>query len=166
MKLFDKVLISTVAGLFVCASFAVADMVTVTVTATGADAYSEPIRASGYLERVELTRVADVTSDNVAVTLATWDGTTELTRIIHEATVATNAAAKVYRPRIVGTDTGGTALLTAVTATGTGTNVSQVLVVPYEKYLLGGNMRLKVGASAGTNAVVTARIYYTPTLKN
>jgi hypothetical protein len=142
-----------------------ADTATVTVTAAGAGTYSAPINASGYIERIELKRVADGTSASVTARVATYDGTTAVETFAYEATMTTNYATKVFRPRVVGTGTTGTALTHGLTAVGTGTNVTQYVVVPYERMMIGGNTKLYVAASAGTNATVTATIYYEPIKK-
>jgi hypothetical protein len=49
-----------------------------------------------------------------------------------------------------------------VAEVGTGTNVTQSLVAPYERLMIGGDLKLKVGSAAGTNATVTAKIFYQP----
>lgn len=153
-------ILALVAGLFACATIN-ADTVTTTVSATGADAYSSAIPISGYLDRVEIVKSGD--NDVVNIDVATFSGTTAIDTYVDINALATATDKVVIRPRFVGTGLSGTSL-TAATAGDTGaiTNgyASTVLTVPYERPLVGGNIKLKVGASAGTNATVTATFYY------
>ena len=164
-----KKLITLAAVAALCAFSAVADSKTVVVTAAGADTYSDPINVSGYIDRVEVVRTVDTSSDIVNIDLGTWSGTTLLQSIVDINSAATNMTAVVARPRVVGTAVDGTALTAANTSveTGTGTNAvaSTILSAPYERIMAGGNLKLKVSASGGTNATVTATIYYERTAK-
>jgi hypothetical protein len=144
----------------ICAGAAFADTASVTVTAAGADAYSSAIPASGYIEKVEIVKSSD--NDAVTFVLATYSGTTALDTIVSD-TLATGTDTKVYKPRSVGTGTSGTAL--AAVVAGTSTNATQVLTVPYERFLAGGNLKAKIGASAGTNATINVTVYYAPMRK-
>jgi hypothetical protein len=154
------------AAVCLIATAAVSDTVTVTVSAAGADAYSAPINISGYLDRVEIYRTPDAASDVVNVDLATFIGTTAVETYVDLNAVATNAAPTVVRPRFLPTSAGGVALAAATTTyagdatNGTNAVVTTVLSAPYEKPLVGGNLKLKVSAAAGTNATVTATLYY------
>jgi hypothetical protein len=139
---------------------AVADTRTVTVTASGAAAFSEQINASGWLDRVEIVKSGD--NDVVDIDLATWTGTTAVDTYVDINALATATDVVVIRPRRVGTGVSGVALAGALGANA-GTNVTQVLVAPYERPMIGGNLKLRVGASAGTNATVTATLYFEPT---
>lgn len=143
---------------------AMADTATVTVTAAGAATYSAAIPASGWLDRIELVKSSD--NDVVDVVVATYSGTTALTTFASISAMATSSDTAVIVPRKVATTSAGVAM-TAVTSADTRTTTNNVcttiLAVPYERYMIGGNVKLKVGASAGTNATVTATIYYEPT---
>jgi hypothetical protein len=145
------------AAVCVIATAAISDTATVTVTATGADAYSDAINISGYLNKVEIYRTPDPSSAVVNVDVATFIGTTAVDTFVDLNNVATNAAAVVIRPRVLPTTAAGVTL-TAVD--NSGTNTTTMLVGNYEKPLVGGNLKLKVGASGGTNATVTATFYY------
>ena len=164
-----KKLITFAAVAALCAFSAVADTKTVVVTAAGADTYSAPIDVSGYIDRVEVVRTVDTSSDIVNIDLGTWSGTTLLQSIVDINSAATNMTAVVARPRVFGTTVGGVdlAAVTAGGPWGAGTNVvaTTVLVAPYERIMAGGNLKLKVSASGGTNATVTATIYYERTAK-
>ena len=157
-----KKLLLALAAVAICTSYAVADSKTVTVTATGAAAYSDQIPVSGYIERVELVKSTD--NDVVDIDLGTFDGTTLLESVVDINALATATDTVVLRPRVVGTGLSGTALA-AVTGTAVGTNTTQMLTVPYERIMAGGNLKLKVTAAAGTNATVKATIYYERTDK-
>ena len=154
----------TFAAVCLIATAAVCDTVTVTLSATGADAYSDPINISGYLDRVEVYRSPDASSDVVGIDLATFIGTTAVETYVDLNSVATNAAATVIRPRVLPTTSAGVALTAVVTAGpyGAGTNGvgTTVLAGVYEKPLVGGNTKLKISAGAGTNATVTATLYF------
>ena len=139
---------------------AIADTTVVNVIATGANAISEPIRASGWLDRIEISRADPGGQDVVGVTIATYEGNTAINTFATVAALATNGVT-VIRPRVIGTTTAGVNLAAATGATGTGTNVTQFLTAAYEPMLLGHNMRMAVTASAGTNANVRAVLYYT-----
>jgi hypothetical protein len=157
-----KRLLIFAAAVALFASFAVADSATVEVTAAGAATYSDAINISGYIERVELVKSTD--NDVVDIDVATFDGTTILESIVNIDALATATDTVVIRPRVVGTGLSGTALA-AVTGTAVGTNTTQMLTVPYERIMAGGNIKLKVTAAAGTNATVKATIYYQRTAK-
>jgi hypothetical protein len=142
---------------------AISDTVTVTVSAAGAAAYSDPINISGYLDRVELVKSSD--NDVVDIDLATWSGTTAVDTYVNIDALATATDVVVIRPRVLGTGASGTTLTAAtdiVSTTDDSTNAvtTTILAAPYERPLVGGNIKLKVGASAGTNATVTATLYY------
>lgn len=162
-----KRIITIVAVLALCAFSAVADSKTVTVSATGAAAYSDAIDVSGYIERVEIVKSGD--TDVVDIDLGTFSGTTLLESIVDINALATATDTVVIRPRVVGTGLSGIALAAVVSAGpyGAGTNgvATTVLVAPYERIMAGGNLKLKVGASGGTNATVTATIYFERTAK-
>jgi hypothetical protein len=157
-----KRLLICAAAVALFASFAVADSATVEVTAAGAATYSDAINISGYIERVELVKSSD--NDVVDIDVATFSGTTILESIVDINALATATDTVVIRPRVVGTGLSGTALA-AVTGTAVGTNTTQMLTVPYERIMAGGNVKLKVTAAAGTNATVKATIYYERTAK-
>ena len=157
-----KRLLVFAAAVALFASFAVADSATVEVTAAGAATYSDAINISGYIERVELVKSTD--NNVVDIDVATFDGTTILESIVNIDALATSTDTVVIRPRVVGTGLSGSALA-AVTGTAVGTNTTQMLTVPYERIMAGGNIKLKVTAAAGTNATVKATIYYQRTAK-
>lgn len=148
-------LLALVAGLFACVANAA--FVETTVTASGAAAYSDQIPASGYLDRIEIIKSGD--NDVVDIDVATFSGTTIVDGLVDINALATATDTVVIRPRRVGTGVSGTALAGALGANA-GTNVTQVLVAPYERPMVGGNLKLKVTAGAGTNATVTARFYF------
>jgi hypothetical protein len=152
------------AAVCLIATAAVCDTVTVTLSATGADAYSDPINISGYLDRVEVYRSPDASSDVVGIDLATFIGTTAVETYVDMNSVATNAAATVIRPRVMATTSAGVVRTADTTSSiwGAGTNAvaTTVLVGMYEKPLVGGNTKLKITALGGTNATVTATLYF------
>jgi hypothetical protein len=154
-----KKLLLALAAVALCTSYAVADEKTVVVTAAGATTYSDPINVSGYIERVEIVRTPTSVSDVVDIDLATFSGTTIMQSVVNIDAAATNFTPVAVVPRVVGTTVAGVAL-TAVTGTAVGTNTTTMLTVPYERIMVGGNLKLKVTALAGTNATVTAVIHY------
>jgi len=146
--------------LFAIVTVALADSIVVdTVQTPGiGTAYSDPIRASGWLDRVELVRkgtAAATTNQNTAVVIATYDGTTALTTYA-TVTFAAGETTKTVRPRVIGQTTAGVNLAAATNATGT---TAQVLVANYEPMLLGGNLKMAV-TTDGTNDAVRAVLYF------
>jgi hypothetical protein len=154
-----KKLLLALAAVALCTSYAVADEKTVVVTAAGATTYSDPINISGYIERVEIVRTPAPGSAVVDIDLGTFSGTTLMQSIVNIDAAATNFTPVAVIPRVVGTTVAGVAL-TAATGTAVGTNTTTMLTVPYERIMVGGNLKLKVTALAGTNATVTAVIHY------
>jgi hypothetical protein len=146
-------------------SVAFADSVTVLITSTGAATYSSPINASGWLDRIEIVKSSDTGTCDIVV--GTFSGTTALEKFVNISALAEGTDSVVLRPRAVGTlITAATALTAAGTVyVGEITNAvaGTVLTAPYERMMLGGN--LKLYASSQTNAVITATIYFEPTKK-
>jgi hypothetical protein len=138
-------------------SFADSAQMSLTVTNTQTT-ISEPISASGWLDRIEITVTGSSTS---AVTVASYaaDGTTAVDTFL---TLAAATANTVVRPRVIGTTTAGVALAAASTAA---TNATQVLVAQYDRIMIGGDIRLKVVAGSAAANTVTAKVYYEPTRK-
>lgn len=130
-----------------------ADSVTVTLTRAGAvgatAAYSDPINISGYLERVEFNSTS--TGATNTFTLATYEGTTAQQKFIEYSTTSTGAQYKVVSPRVLGTTIAGVTLASVATGTNEAT---QVLMAPYERMMIGGNVKLSV-SPALTNATTT-----------
>ena len=150
--------------LFAIVTVALADSIVVdTVQTPGiGTAYSDPIRASGWLDRVELVRkgtAAATTNQNTAVVIATYDGTTALTTYA-TVTFAAGETTKTVRPRVIGQTNAGVNLAAVESGgTNTSTTSTQILVANYEPLLLGGNMKMKVTTDA-TNDAVRAVMYF------
>ncbi len=159
----SKKTVGIVLGLFVVAAFAVtalADSIVVDVVQTPGigTTYSDPIRASGLLDRVELVRkgtAAATTNQNTAVVIATYDGTTALTTYA-TVTFAAGELTKTVRPRVIGQTNAGVNL---AAETNVAASATQILVANYEPLLLGGNMKMKVTTDA-TNDAVRAVMYF------
>lgn len=157
-----RFLLAVLVSLFVV-SVSVADTATVSLSVTGgqAIAYSDAIPVSGILEKVEIVQTANVTN---TIVLATYSGTTAIDTYVSLESLATST--KLVRPAFLPTANTGTALAAVI---GSGTDaltnlVSQVLVVPYAKAILGGNVKLAVTTDSATGeaaSTVTATIYYT-----
>jgi hypothetical protein len=135
-----------------------ADSYTVTLICTGtATQASAALPISGELDKIEYVKNGAVTT---TLTIATFDSTTAIETYWSKAVVG--AARGFARPRFVGTTSAGVALAADYGAVQY-TNVTQVLSVPYEAPLLGGNIKL---TAANTQAdlistnVVT--IFYRP----
>jgi hypothetical protein len=147
-------------------SFADSAQMSVTVT-NGQTTISDPISASGWLDRIEITVTGSSTS---TVTVASYaaDGTTAVDTFL---TLTDATANKVVRPRVIGTTTAGVnlAAASAIVAVGdnTATNAvsTQVLVSQYDRIMVGGDIRLKVVAGSAAANTVTAKVYYEPTRK-
>jgi len=100
------------------------------------------------------------------VTVASYaaNGTTAIDTFL---TLATATANTIVRPRVIGTTTAGVALTGVVGSGIYGTNAvaTTILTAPYERIMLGGDIRLKVVSGSVAPNTVNARIYYEPTKK-
>jgi hypothetical protein len=143
---------------------AMADSYTYTITLTNTQpiTYSDAIPVSGWLDKIEVH--ADVAS-TTTVTVASYSSGNQAIETYMSKAV-TNAAATnavfIARPRTVGTDSGGVYL----TANGGASNVFQAtgLSVPYERIMMGGNVKVAVtGTGNDGSAPVTVTIYTLPT---
>lgn len=156
-----------IAALLACVS-AVADTYTYTATLTNTQpiSYSDALPVSGYLEKIEA--VSDVAS-TTTVTVATYTtGNQAIETFATKAlsAVGTNATA-LFRTRVIGTDSGATALAAAGllnnstnTYVGTGTALGSL----YERPFVGGNLKVALTGTANDGACpVTVTIYYLPT---
>jgi len=151
-------------------SGAFADSVTARVVCNNSNTVamlSEPINASGWLDRVEIVKSSD--DDTCDIILATYSGTTALEKFVNIDDLATSTDTVVLRPRVVGTLlTAATALTAAGTVyVGEITNAvaGTVLMAPYERMMIGGNLKLSVACVTNKIATVTATIYYEPLKK-
>ena len=158
-----KMLIAAILGLLlVSGGYADSYVYSFDGLTNGETSTSAAIPVSGWLDRVEVSQSATVTS---TVTVATFDSTTEMDKFVYLASLTDTT--KVVRPRVVGTGTTGTDLTYAHQAglANTTNLVGQVLVVPYERMMIGGNTKIKVvntscnASSGGTNDVKVV-IYY------
>jgi len=152
-------------GLIGFAMLAQADTRTVSLTVTNGQAitYSDPIPASGVLDKIEVVQTVGCTA---TVAVATFSGTTAVDTF---ATLTSLVGNKVLRPRIIGTTTAGVNLAASVQAGSDAlTNlVSTALIGVYEKPMIGGNLKLAVTAGVATQAAntVTVTLYFTPVSK-
>lgn len=138
---------------------ALADSYTVSLTVTNGQAitYSDPLPISGWLDRIEVVQSVVTTS---TVTIATYSGTTAVDTYASLASLVGN---KVVRPRFIGTSNQGTALAAAATGTSDYT-AGTVLAAPYERPLLGGNLKMAVTEGGNiASYTVTATLYFVPT---
>ena len=95
------------------------------------------------------------------VTLASYAGTTAIDTIATLTVPGTGTQATVAYPRRVGTGSTGT-LLAGVPHTSSDTSMVQVLTVPYEPIMLGGNTKIRVSqvAASTTTNTVTVRLFF------
>jgi hypothetical protein len=153
--------LTLVIGLCLLVASAMADSYTYTTTCTNnkAIAYSDPLPISGYIERIEVYQSSSVAT--TTVTVATYDGggTTALTTFASKACVGN----QVFTPRVVGSTTAGVTLV-AATGSSSGTNTTTMLVVPYEKMMIGGNTKVAVtgGDAPLTAYTINVTVFYTP----
>jgi hypothetical protein len=141
-------------GLLAFGAYADSMSVTVSVTNGQAISYSAAIPVSGILEKIEISQTATTTN----ITIATYNGTTAV-ETYASVLLLSGATSKLVRPVFLPTDNTGTAL--AAVSSGVGTNTLTQLSIPYQKAMLGGNVKMAVTAGAA-DSVVTAIIYYTP----
>jgi hypothetical protein len=131
---------------------------TTTCTNNKAIAYSDPLPISGYIERIEVFQSSSVAT--TTVTVASYDANnTALTTYASKACVGN----QVFTPRVVGSSTAGVTL-TAATGSSSGTNTTTMLVVPYEKLMIGGNSKVAVtgGDAPLTAYTINVTVFYTP----
>ena len=133
----------------------------VTVICTnGGTAYSDALTVAGILDKVELVKTGLGTQ---TITVATFTGTTAIDTYVSKQLVA--ATTGLVRPRVAGTDTGGTALAAAYGAVQY-TNVTQAFSIPYERMRIGGNVKVRVAsnddATASRASTNTIRLYLVP----
>jgi len=127
--------------------------------ATGAvTTVSDQIPVAGYLDRVEIIQTAGRTN---SFTIASYDGTTAIDTVVSSASLAT--ATDVIRPRVIGTTTAGVDLAGAITGgTNTSAAASTVLIAPYERPLVGGNLKVSILGNAANveTTAVKVRFYF------
>lgn len=144
-----------------CAFSAQADSFTYTsdsLLTNGQISTSAALPVSGYLDRIEMYGANAAMTSAVVVASYTSGGTAIDT--FANVTALAETTPKVIRPRFVGTTTAGTTIA-PVELVG-GTNVSTILTAPYERPIIGGNVKVKVtGTVANTNTVVVT-IFYEP----
>lgn len=136
---------------------------TTTVTNGQAIAYSDPLPISGWLDRIEAyTEINSTTT----VTVASYAGTTAAFTYFSAAIgqgaslLPTNA-----RTRVVGTTSAGADLSSSVTDSGIGATglVTQVKSVPFERPMIGGNVKCAVTGTANDGSCpVTVTIFFEP----
>lgn len=144
------------------AGAAMADSQSMTVVVTNTETeISAAIPVSGWLDRIEIQVTGSSTS---AVTVATYaaDGTTAIDTVL---TLSAATANTVVRPRVIGTTTAGVALTAASAIGGTNEFAKTILTAPYERIMIGGDVRLKVVAGSAAENTVKATVYYEPTAR-
>jgi glycine/serine hydroxymethyltransferase len=154
-----KVMMAAVMSVACVASVARADFYEYTGTVTtNAAVLSDALPVSGTIDRIEVIQTATRTN---AIVVATYSGSTAVDTFVN--LTALTDTTKVIRPRFVGTTTAGVAL-TAAALTDTGTNlVGTALIAPYEKPIVGGNLRVSLTSPAGAgenSSTVTVRFYF------
>lgn len=141
-------------------AYADSDVQTVIVPTTSVMT-SGNFTASGYLDRIEISGTAAATC---GVVIASYDASGTAIETYATKTVTTPT---VIRPRVIGTANTGAALTAVVdqTVTNAATATTTMLVAPYERILIGGNVKaVLTGADAITNTVVM-RMFYEPLKK-
>jgi hypothetical protein len=124
---------------------------------TNAAVVSAVLPIAGTLDKVEVIQSAGVTN---TIVIATYTGTTAVDTLVGLTDLTGN---KVVRPRIIGTTTAGVNLAAAIIADATNT-VGTVLVAPFERPYIAGNVKATLTANAanGTTAsTITLRFYFT-----
>lgn len=139
-------------GLMAFAVFAQADTASITVTVTNNQAitYSDAFLVSGYLDKIEVVQDAGAATTST-VTVATYDGTTAVETFASLSSLTGN---KVVRYRAAPQTSAGVTVDVATNA------------IPYEKVIIGGNVKAAVTGTAndGSNPVKIT-IYYEPLKK-
>lgn len=140
--------------------FAETANVSLTITNNQPATASTAIAASGWFDAIEITQDSTAGTTSLVV-VATYTGTTPI-RVLYSNSVV--GAVAEARPRFLGDDVTGT-LLAAVVATGASTtNMTQVLSAPYERAMIGGNIKATVtGTNNDGSNPVTVRLFFEPT---
>jgi len=157
----QKMLALAVAFLAVGLIGAQADMTKNSGTVITNQVATSVIVASGYLDRFVINQTDSSTTNTI--TIGIMDGTERVETLVSLADWTGDNI--VVAPRKVGTSSAGVALAGATTTVLDGTNIvaTTVLSVPYEKYMIGGNLQISVtGGSGGDWSVQT---FYEPTRK-
>jgi phospholipase/lecithinase/hemolysin len=152
----NPILAACVVALFVVSARAGYYEETVNV-GTNAAVVTAAFPFAGTLDKVEVVQPTTATN---TIVVATYSGTTAVDTLVSLADAFGN---KVVRPRIIGTTTAGVALAAAVNGSADYT-AGTVLVAPYERPYVAGNVKATITANAanGTATVpVTLRFYYT-----
>lgn len=149
------------AMLFACVSASTADSYTYvsdSLLTNGQISTSAALPISGYLDRIEMYGGQAAMTSAVVVASYTAGGTTIDT--FANVTALAETTPKVIRPRFVGTTTAGVNIA-PVELVG-GTNVSTVLTAPYDRPIVGGNVKVKVTGTVANTNTVTVILYYEP----
>lgn len=143
------------------AGMALADSYTYTVAATNGGTYqSDPLPVSGWLDKIEFSQDASATC---TVTVCSYAGTNATAVETYMTLSGTAADTDVVKTRFIGETSAGVAYAGVISGTETSA-ASTVLVAPYERPMLGGDIRVNVSsvnASDGTDNI-TVRILYEP----
>jgi hypothetical protein len=134
---------------------AASETITVTDTVNSTNV-SAAFTASGWLDKIEVTGITATGTNTVMV------GTMNGTAIVDLIVSNTLSASKVFIPRRVGTDSAGTALVAAVGSTN---SMGTVLVAPYERIMLGGNVKIRSVNTGTTAQTYNVTLFYEPTVK-
>ena len=141
-----------------------ADVYTAVIGVTNSVVTTNAVNASGWLDKIEISG-PNVSAGSYSIIIGTYDagvtGSVNPTIIDTYATLSgLTTSSTVVRPRVVGTTTAGVAI-TAVTGSGS-TNVTTVLMAPYDRICMGGNTIIKLTpASCTAGGNVTVSFYYT-----
>jgi hypothetical protein len=121
---------------------------------------SADLPVSGTLIKIEAWSGA-IGLQTSTVTLASYAGSTAIDTYATLTVPGTGTNYKVAYPRRVGTGSTGVNLTSAI-GVGENTNTTQILVVPYEPIMLGGNTRIRVSqlAEAVTTNTITVRLFF------
>lgn len=119
---------------------------------------SAALPISGYLDRIEMYGANAAMTSAVVVASYTSAGTAIDTFANVSALAETTPV--VIRPRFVGTTTAGVNIA-PVQLVG-GTNVSTILTAPYERPVVGGNVKIKVTGTVANTNTVTVTVFYEP----
>lgn len=156
----QSLLIAGLVGFLAIGARADSDVQTIVVPTTSV-VTSGVFTASGWLDRIEISSTALSTC---GVVVASYDASGTAIETYATKTVTTPT---VIRTRVIGTANTGTAIAAVV---GSGSDaltnlVTTVLSAPYERILIGGNVKaICTGAWTGTNTV-TVRLFYEPLKK-
>ena len=160
MNRIAALVLASIVALFVGILPSKADSYTYSVTVTNGQALnlSDPLPVSGYIEKIE---VVTESASTTTVTVATYSSASNAIETFASAIINGTTPQKVFRPRFISTDIGGTNLTATTVNTPSNAVGTVTFSIPYERGFAGGNLRCAVTGTANDGSCpVNVTIYF------